>query len=77
MIDDQARRGAAGRTQQNAGPTGGKRARDLAWHQHSLGTLIHGCQMKIGGAEAFGQPVGWLPWQQAEVRQGAILDFPS
>ncbi len=54
VLDDQARRGAAGRSQQKTGPAGGKRPRDLAWHQHSLGTLIHGCQMKISRAEAFG-----------------------
>ena len=77
VIDDQARCRTAGRTQQNAGPAGGKRARDLAWNQHPFGTLIHGCQMKIGGAKAFGEPPAGCHGRQAEVRQGAILRFPA
>ena len=32
--------------------------------------------MKIGGAEAFGEPPSRLPWQKAQVRQGAIRYFP-
>ena len=76
VIGDQARGGTAGGPQQYAGPASGKRTRDLAWDQHSLGTLIHGCKMEIGGAKAFRQVFLRLPWQLAQVRKGTILDFP-
>ena len=63
-------------SEQNAGPAGGERAGDLARNEHPFGTFVHGCQMKIGGAEAFGEPPSRLPWQKAKVRQGAIRYFP-